>query len=260
MARNVYGYVYRICVFAFYTLLLAESQAALVDKTVPDGWVRDDLFTATGGWNRWMATTDSGRNCRWVMMVTMQVVTDIAGLFVIWQYIARANNTIFGTLILTYLQRQPLQLLCTLPEPTRNLWLHTEVPALFTSYEDTNDFFFSGHTALWVSVVLFIFYLAPARHWFWRISSVICCLFVMVVLIVTRSHYTIDVYGGITAAILSFGGGRALDERHRSWRLATIHGWLAGSSARCRDNPSTCTCVELVPTDEEKTAISDIMT
>jgi membrane-associated phospholipid phosphatase len=96
--------------------------------------------------------------------------------------------------------RQICQGLCTLPPPPGIIWRNPGFPALLVTYDVGNDFFFSGHTALAVLGALEAAYFGPP--WLAVIAASIA-LGEMLIVLVLRAHYTLDVLAGALAAFLA---------------------------------------------------------
>jgi len=96
--------------------------------------------------------------------------------------------------------RQLCQGVCTLPPPPGIIWRNPGFPALLVTYEVGNDFFFSGHTALAVLGAIAAAYYGPI--WL-AIPVALIALGEMLVVLVLRAHYTMDVVAGAFAAFLA---------------------------------------------------------
>ncbi len=79
------------------------------------------------------------------------------------------------------------------------IWDYPGVPSLFVTYGTTNDFFFSGHTAIAVygAIELARF----RRPWLTLAATVVAFIEAMTVLVL-RAHYTMDVFAAILAAAI----------------------------------------------------------
>ena len=89
------------------------------------------------------------------------------------------------------------------------LWFDPGFPSLLVTYEVANDFFFSGHTAMAVYGGI------ELGRRFGRLgmgAGLMFAVFQVVVVLVLRAHYTMDVFTGGVVAILA----------------AVAAGWLAG--------------------------------
>ena len=87
-----------------------------------------------------------------------------------------------------------------MPPPPGIIWRNPGFPALLVTYGVSNDFFFSGHTALAVLGALEAAYFGPP--WLAIITACIA-LGEMLIVLVLRAHYTLDVLAGALAAFLA---------------------------------------------------------
>jgi len=90
-----------------------------------------------------------------------------------------------------------MQALVALPSPPNAIWHYPGFPSLLVTYGVSNDYFFSGHTAI---AVLGAAELARlGRRWLTFVGLVLVLLEAATVLVL-RAHYTMDVFtGGVTA-------------------------------------------------------------
>jgi len=106
----------------------------------------------------------------------------------------------FLAILIVFGLRQICQGLCTLPPPPGIIWRDPGFPALLVTYSVGNDFFFSGHTALAVLGAIEAAHFAPA--WLAVVAGAIALGEVIIVLVL-RAHYTLDVVTGAFAAFLA---------------------------------------------------------
>ena len=121
-------------------------------------------------------------------------------------------------LFLSFLtQRQICQALCSLPPPPGVIWRHPGFPSLLVTYGTSQDYFFSGHTAI---AVLGAFALVAAGPpWLAAVAVTAAALEAAVVLIL-RAHYTMDVFAAACAAWCAWSLGGAI--------TPVVDAWLAG--------------------------------
>ncbi|HRI05504.1 MAG TPA: phosphatase PAP2-related protein [Candidatus Dojkabacteria bacterium] len=74
------------------------------------------------------------------------------------------------------------------------------IESLLSMALDHNGFFFSGHTGTVVLLSFFISEMLPKFKWY----LLVVALVVMGLIMIGRSHYLIDVYGGIVTALLVY--------------------------------------------------------
>lgn len=83
------------------------------------------------------------------------------------------------------------------PFPNHIVWHSPGFLSLTVPYDRTRDFFYSGHTGS-LTVIILEFYTLGFK-WF-TLVPVICLIYMMNMLLITRVHYTIDVAGGLIFA------------------------------------------------------------
>ena len=86
-----------------------------------------------------------------------------------------------------------LQCIHRIPPPNGMIWVHPGISSLTVSYKTTHDMFFSGHV---YSSLVYASLLEKYIGYFAHIGP----LFQSVVMIMTRSHYFMDIY----AAFMTF--------------------------------------------------------
>jgi membrane-associated phospholipid phosphatase len=105
----------------------------------------------------------------------------------------------FWGLLCLFALRQLSQALVALPPPSGIIWRHPGFPSLFVTYAVGNDFFFSGHTALAVYGAIQIAVLGIDAL---TLVGTLLAVLQMVLVIVLRAHWTLDVLAGLFAALL----------------------------------------------------------
>ena len=96
-----------------------------------------------------------------------------------------------------FLLRQLCQGLCSLPPPPGAIWHRPGFPSLLVTYGTSNDYYFSGHTAIAVLAVIALAHQGPP--WLAAAVAVVALLEAFVVLVL-RAHYTMDVVAAACAA------------------------------------------------------------
>ena len=94
------------------------------------------------------------------------------------------------------------------------IWRKPGFPALLATYSVGNDFFFSGHTAIAVLGAIEAVYFGPG--WLAAIA-VIVALGEMLIVLVLRAHYTMDVVTGALAAFLAAAAAGKLSPAIDAW-------------------------------------------
>lgn len=134
-------------------------------------------------------------------LIAISFLADVSGVGLIVLAIFGSTVRPAIALMLLYLFRQVVEILSRIPAPEGMIWRYPGFPSLLVDYHVTNDFFFSGHTAI---VVYAIAELAQLRQKWITVVGLLCVLFVIAALFSLRAHYTMDVYAGIVTALLTF--------------------------------------------------------
>jgi hypothetical protein len=141
---------------------------------------------------------------RWAnaLLLTSSVLIDGLGLFLfVWSIVGPSIRPFLGLCILFGL-RQLCQVLTALPPPAGSIWRNPGLPSLFVTYGVSNDLFFSGHTALAVYGAV---ELAGLDHVWLMGAAILIAVFQIVVVLLLRAHYTMDVFAGLMTALYVAG-------------------------------------------------------
>ncbi len=172
------------------------SQSLLESRGFPGGIV-DGVHLLLAPATQWLAHHSQAANG--LLIVTSGLI-DVLGCFLfVSGIIGRSVRPMLG-LMLLFILRQVCQALIALPPPAGMIWDYPGVPSLFVTYGTTNDFFFSGHTAIAVygAIELARF----RRPWLTLAATVVAVIEAMTVLVL-RAHYTRDVSAAILAAAVA---------------------------------------------------------
>lgn len=160
------------------------------------GGIYDHLHQLTAGANAWLHAHRHAANA---LLIGSSLGVDAVTLFVLGYAVLGPSFAPFWGLLCLFVLRQLSQAVVALPAPPGMIWRHPGVPSLFVTYAVGNDFFFSGHTALAVYGAVQLATLGiPAL----AVIGVVLAGLQMVVVIVLRAHWTLDVLAGLFAALL----------------------------------------------------------
>lgn len=109
----------------------------------------------------------------------------------LWRLDMRVPTMMISGIVL----RQICQPIVKLPIPENMIWYDPGFPTLFMVYEVRNDFFFSGHTL--TSLILGGEIIQSNNNLFIKLYGYIFIIYEIIFVIVTRSHYFMDVYAAI---------------------------------------------------------------
>lgn len=188
------------------------TQSLLARKTAPKDGLGDVIHNLTARWHRYFATNARAANAA---LITSSLFIDLIGLTLIGAAIFGPTFEPFLAILILFGLRQICQSLCTLPPPPGIIWRNPGFPTLLVTYDVGNDFFFSGHTALAVLGAITAAHLGP---WWLGGLAAIVALGEMIIVLVLRAHYTLDVVAGAFAAFLAATVAGKLSP--------TVDGWL----------------------------------
>jgi membrane-associated phospholipid phosphatase len=173
------------------------TQSLIARKSAPKEGIGDVVHDLTTRWHRYFSTHDRAANAA---LITSSIFIDVFGLSLIGAAIFGATFAPFLAILILFGLRQLCQSVCTLPPPPGMIWRNPGFPALLVTYSVGNDFFFSGHTAVAVLGAIEAAHFGPA--WLAVIAAAIA-LGEMLLVLVLRAHYTMDVVAGALAAFLA---------------------------------------------------------
>ena len=187
------------------------TQSLIARKPIPKEGIGDVVHSLTAGWNAYFSRNPRAANAA---LITSSIFIDLFGLSIIVAAIFGPTFAPFLALLIVFGLRQVSQGLCSLPPPPGVIWRNPGVPALLVTYEVGNDFFFSGHTALAVLGAIEAAWLGPT--WLAAVAAVIAAGEMLIVLVL-RAHYTMDVIAGALAALLAADLSRAVSPAIDAW-------------------------------------------
>jgi membrane-associated phospholipid phosphatase len=173
------------------------TQSLIARKSAAKDGIGDVVHDLTARWHRYFCTNERAANAA---LITSSIFIDLFGLSLIGSAIFGPTFAPFLAILIVFGLRQLCQSLCTLPPPPGIIWRNPGFPALLVTYDVGNDFFFSGHTALAVLGALEAAYFGPP--WLAVVAASIA-LGEMLIVLVLRAHYTLDVMAGALAAFLA---------------------------------------------------------
>lgn len=171
------------------------TQRLIGARALQDGRIQDQLHVLSAGANRWLhdhpRTADR-------LLVASSLAVDGVTLFVLGYGLLGPSFAPFWGLLALFAARQACQAVVALPAPPGIIWRDPGVPSLFVTYTVGNDFFFSGHTALAVFGAMQLAGLGlPAV----TALGVLIAVLQMILVILLRAHWTLDVLAGLFAAL-----------------------------------------------------------
>lgn len=128
-------------------------------------------------------------------IIITTLLIDINVAYYAYAFIRYNNIKPIFLLLSGVLLRQLCQYVNRLPSPDNVIWHDPGIPSIIMNYNVTTDFFFSGHTltALVLGMELF-----KSRYFSIKLYAIIYMICEITFVLVTKSHYFMDVYGAIT--------------------------------------------------------------
>jgi membrane-associated phospholipid phosphatase len=196
----------RLAIIAGCLIAWFATQRLIGRRPADAGRIGDALHRLTARANAWLhrhpRATDG-------LLVASSLWIDAVTLFVLAHAVIGPDFAPFLGLLCVFALRQICQAIVSLPAPPGIPWRDPGFPSLFVTYAVGNDFFFSGHTALAVYGAFLLAALGiPALTAFGAAMAIA----EIVLVIVLRAHWTLDVIAGLLAAVgvaLLFGNGPA---------------------------------------------------
>jgi hypothetical protein len=185
----------RVAVTGIALIVWFWSQKLIGAQGTPTLAIGDRLHTLTAPANLYLYAHPSAANA---LLVVSSGIIDLLGIFLLARWIFGASIRPFLGLVIVLGLRQIMQSLVSLPAPPNAIWHYPGFPSLLVTYGVSNDYFFSGHTAI---AVLGVTEIARMRKpWFTAVGFVVA-IFEVVTVLVLRAHYTMDVFTGVIAGL-----------------------------------------------------------
>lgn len=184
----------RLLVIAGALVIWFWTQKLIARKAGQMEGIGDAVHSWTARWHGYFVNHETAANRA---LAVSSFFIDVLGLSLIAMAVFGETFRPFLAILIVFGLRQISQLCCTLPPPPGMIWRDPGVPSLLVTYGVSNDLFFSGHTALAVLGAIEISHAAP--WWLGMIAGLIALGEVLIVLVL-RAHYTMDVIAGAFAA------------------------------------------------------------
>lgn len=187
----------RVAVVVGALVIWFWTQALIGRKTAPKEGIGDFVHELTARWHGYFLANPRAANAA---LIISSLFIDLCGLSLIGAAIFGPTFAPFLAILIVFALRQICQAFSTLPPPPGIIWRNPGFPALLVTYSVGNDFFFSGHTALAVLGAIEAANYGPT--WL-AIGAAIIALGEVLIVLVLRAHYTLDVVAGALAAFLA---------------------------------------------------------
>jgi hypothetical protein len=172
------------------------TQRLIGSRTAGERGIADQLHRLTRRANEWLHRHPRAADA---LLIGSSLGVDAVTLFVLAYAVLGPSFTPFWGLLCLFLMRQACQAVVVLPAPPGIIWRDPGFPSLFVTYQVGNDFFFSGHTALAVYGAI---QLATLGIPLLTGLGILTAILQMVLVIILRAHWTLDVVAGLFAALM----------------------------------------------------------
>ncbi len=201
----------RVGVVVGALLIWFWTQSLIGRKSGAKEGIGDVVHDLTARWHHYFSKHDRAANAA---LIVSSMFIDLFGLSLIGVAIFGSTFAPFLAMLILFGLRQVCQSLCTLPPPPGVIWRNPGFPALLVTYSVGNDFFFSGHTALAVLGAIEAANLGPV----WLAGIAACIAFgEMIIVLVLRAHWTMDVVAGALAAFVAAEAAGRLSPTVDAW-------------------------------------------
>ncbi len=183
------------------------TQSLIGARSLPGVGIGDGVQAATASANFYLQAHPFAANA---LLIVSSAIIDLLGVFLLSKWLFRGSARPFVALVIVLGLRQIMQALVALPAPPNAIWHYPGFPSLLVTYGVSNDYFFSGHTAI---AVLGATELARlGGRWLTALGIGIVVFEVLAVLIL-RAHYTMDVFTGRVTGLYAAHLASYLSER-----------------------------------------------
>ncbi len=173
------------------------TQSLIARKSAPKDPIGDVVHDLTARWHGYFAANERAANAA---LITSSIFIDLIGLSLIGAAVLGPTFAPFLAILIVFGLRQICQSFCALPPPPGIIWRNPRFPTLLVTYDVGNDFFFSGHTALAVLGAIEAAHFGP---WWLAVIAAVIAAGEMLIVLVLRAHYPLDVVAGALAAFLA---------------------------------------------------------
>jgi len=171
------------------------TQSLIGARVVPQSGIADQVHTVTAAANHYL---DAHAEAARALLIVSSAIIDLLGIFLLSMWVFRGEIRPFLALVIVLGLRQIMQACVALPTPPGAIWRYPGFPSLLVTYGVSNDYFFSGHTAI---AVLGACELARLRSRWWTLAGIAIVMFEAATVLILRAHYTMDVFTGLITGL-----------------------------------------------------------
>jgi len=193
--RNFAPLFTRIALTVVALIIWFWTQALIGARATPDAGIGDRIHAATASANLYLHTHPAAAD---LLLIVSSAIIDLLAIFLLGRWIFAGALEPFLGLVIVLGLRQIMQALVALPTPPNAIWHYPGFPSLLVTYSVSNDYFFSGHTAI---AVLGATEISRLRKGWLTALGIVIAIFEIATVLVLRAHYTMDVFTGVIAGL-----------------------------------------------------------
>jgi len=201
------AFAIRLVVTAAALAIWFWTQSLIGARSLPGVGIGDGVQAATASANFYLQAHPFAANA---LLIVSSAIIDLLGIFLLSKWLFRASARPLIGLVIVLGLRQIMEALFALPTPPHAIWHYPGFPSLLVTYSVSNDYFFSGHTAIAVlgatEVSLF------RRPWI-TVVAIGIVVFEAATVLILRAHYTMDVFTGLVTGLYAAYLAERLTER-----------------------------------------------
>lgn len=186
---------HRLALTAIALIIWFWSQRLIGACGAPAIAISDQLHALTAPVNLYLHAHASAAS---FLLIVSSGIIDLLGIFLLARWIFGASVRPFLGLVIVLGLRQIVQGLVALPAPPDSIWHYPGFPSLLVTYSVSNDYFFSGHTAIAVLAITEVARLG--KRWLTALG-ILVAIFEIATVLALRAHYTMDVFTGIVTGL-----------------------------------------------------------
>ena len=171
------------------------TQALIGSRPLPTAGIGDWTHTFTASANQYLLAHPAAAN---VLLIISSALIDLMAIFLLGRWLFQGEPRPFLGLVMVLGLRQIMQACVSLPAPSNEIWHYPGFPSLLVTYGVSNDYFFSGHTAIAVLAATELARLGRKR---WTALGIAIVAFEIATVLVLRAHYAMDVFTGLIAGL-----------------------------------------------------------
>jgi hypothetical protein len=191
------AFAVRLVVTAVALAIWFWTQSLIGSRRLPGAEIGDSLHSATAPANLYLHAYPSVANA---LLIVSSAIIDLLGILLLSKWLFGTSVRPLLGLVIVLGLRQIMEAVVALPAPPNAIWHYPGFPSLLVTYDVSNDYFFSGHTAI---AVLGATEIARLGHRWLTALGVVIVVFEVLTVLVLRAHYTMDVFTGLVTGLYS---------------------------------------------------------